>query len=348
MRLKKIGKYFHAEYKTAVGETRTTTTRATEKGEALRIAKEAGIPQLEHAAKAGRLTQQVIGQITTGKKLTLAKAIVEFAEYQRAIGRSSRTVENNRWVFTNWFAFDESIPSLPPSAITYKHINKFINRTDIDAGAVSRKVMLFALRCLFDFFAANGWSAGNPAAPVSVNYNLLTHEQKETKTILPFTESEYKRVAYHLDQHDKVRNRIFWQVGGHLAWETGLRISDVAQLEWDCFGIIGKIIVHTDKRNKRVAVPISAALNTLVTEIPVTSDTYLFPEQRAVMLDPQKRAKLSVQFIRICAAAGVKDKSYHNLRHGFATRMDKEGKTLEDIGELLGHSSTKTTRGYVH
>jgi integrase len=69
---------------------------------------------------------------------------------------------------------------------------------------------------------------------------------------------------------------------------------------------------------------------------------------------------LSVQFARLCERLKIYGKSFHGLRHFKATQefgkasKDKLAKklaetlTLEQIATLLGHASTKTTKGYVH
>ena len=45
---------------------------------------------------------------------------------------------------------------------------------------------------------------------------------------------------------------------------------------------------------------------------------------------------------------GISFKTFHSTRHAFATRMKLAGKTLEQIGKLIGHSDVKTTGIYVH
>ena len=73
-----------------------------------------------------------------------------------------------------------------------------------------------------------------------------------------------------------------------------------------------------------------------------------FHDECKTILDPEKRAKLSVYAERIFARAGVEGKSFHCLRHPFVTRLHNAGKTLEEIGQIVGHSNTETTKGYAH
>src|SRR5271166_1274974 len=46
--------------------------------------------------------------------------------------------------------------------------------------------------------------------------------------------------------------------------------------------------------------------------------------------------------------AGVKNFRWHDLRHTFASRLRMKGAPLEDIADLLGHTSLTMTRRYAH
>lgn len=51
---------------------------------------------------------------------------------------------------------------------------------------------------------------------------------------------------------------------------------------------------------------------------------------------------------RVRQEAGCPDLNMHDLRHSFASAALKAGLSLAQIGELLGHSSTQTTKRYAH
>jgi len=115
-----------------------------------------------------------------------------------------------------------------------------------------------------------------------------------------------------------------------------------------------------DKTNRRIEHKLPTELETMVTQIPVVSSKYLFPEQQQIITDVRRRSLLSVQFKRICERLGIIGRSAHCLRHtaasdkyrslGKADLAKRLAETLSiaQIKQLLGHSSSKTTRSYLH
>jgi len=49
----------------------------------------------------------------------------------------------------------------------------------------------------------------------------------------------------------------------------------------------------------------------------------------------------------LCAKAGVKEFTFHNLRHWGASRLAEENVPLPDIQKLLGHTRATTTDTYI-
>lgn len=351
---KNEGGVYVASFRTAEGKTKSISTKSRNADDAKRIVKESGIADLEMAAKAGRLTREAIGYITTGKKLTMRKAVAAWTEWMSNVGRSPKTIYNSLTSVNSWLR-DEKLESLPPSAITEKHISAWING-DGDSKYGTRAVNLAAIRSFFGLCCARGWSIGNPSQEVTVKRDDLTHDQIEPDVREPFTTPEIKQLI----EDCKDRKDTFWHFAVSISSELGLRLGAICQLEWDCFERAGFITITKNKRHKRLELPISPDIADLVTLIPVQDHRYLFPEQRGMIVDIKRRAGLSVQFKRMCDRLGIEGKSFHCLRHTVATnkfaKADKatlarklvDALTLEEIGALLGHSNTKTTEGYVH
>src|SRR5436189_5850704 len=91
MKLRKIGRIYHAELDTQSGKRATVTTRCTDKKDAQKLIKESGLDKLELAAKTHRLTSEGVARILAGKRITIERAIPVWAEWLRTIGGSPRT-----------------------------------------------------------------------------------------------------------------------------------------------------------------------------------------------------------------------------------------------------------------
>ena len=197
--------------------------------------------------KAGRLTREAIGHITTGKKLTIAKAIDAWVKWMQAKGTAPKTINNNLTTVKAWM-HAMKLESQPPSVIAAHHISQWIN-AESSSKASTRAVNLAAIRSFFGLCCARGWSIGDPAREVNVSREGLTHEQKEATIREPFNKPEITRLLANLDKEGNT----FWHFAVLVSSETGLRLGDICQLEWNCFTKPGRLVIHTDKRNKRIS-----------------------------------------------------------------------------------------------
>jgi site-specific recombinase XerD len=53
-------------------------------------------------------------------------------------------------------------------------------------------------------------------------------------------------------------------------------------------------------------------------------------------------------FTRACRAVGIKNFTWHSLRHTFASRLVMAGVDLRTVQELMGHRTITTTMRYAH
>lgn len=326
---------------TAHGQ-KTLTTKCQNKDDAIIVANESGLKQAELSARAGQLSAQAISKILTGRKITLQGAVDAWLERLACRGRSQRTVHNYR-LFA--MSFVKKHRTLLPASITEQHINDWLNHKTNRQKAGSRSVRLTAMRSFLEYCQDKGWCAGNAANLVEINYTVLSHEQKEPKQRLPFTDDEVETLLEQASDNASC----FWHAAILIGRHLGLRLGDIASLEWACFNKPGKIIVWTDKHDRRVELPITP--QQLVVEfsrIPKAHRSYLFPEQQAIAADVARRATLSTQFSRLCQKAGIEGKSFHSLRHAFASACQRSGQPIWYISQSLGHSRQSTTLSYIH
>ncbi len=170
---------------------------------------------------------------------------------------------------------------------------------------------------------------------------------------------EKKRPEYYT--HDELHR--FFSVDMHTAYRrafmglflTGMRFSELANLRFVDIDMQNNRIhvqpyqgFKTKTANAERKIPMGQDLRTLIEEIltdPI-SDFYVFSSLQGRQFREQP---LLVVCKRIGEQAGLTCRMFlHKFRHTFATFLVRDGVPLEDIKELLGHSSIKETEIYAH
>jgi integrase len=147
------------------------------------------------------------------------------------------------------------------------------------------------------------------------------------------------------------------------AYYTGLRLRDIADLQWSAVDLEGRIIkVTTRKTGKTVTVPIHPQFA-----------AWLDKQTRGIGKAPVfptlagkaggGKSGLSMAFRRIMERAKIKGRllreangvgrsqsslSFHSLRHGFVSAMANAGVAQELRQKLTGHASAEMNAQYTH
>ena len=123
-----------------------------------------------------------------------------------------------------------------------------------------------------------------------------------------------------------------------LAFESGLRISEIVNLKKEDF----------DLANESIRVNMGKNSKDRVVNLPVSWKPELI---KHIPIKCQQRA-LQKGFINSCEKTGLKAKKpkihFHSLRHGYATENLRAGVDLYTISKLLGHEDISTTTIYAH
>jgi len=124
-------------------------------------------------------------------------------------------------------------------------------------------------------------------------------------------------------------------------YSFGLRISELASLTLN--NIKSEWISVVGKGNKQREIPSNEIANSIYEEYIATfyPKTYLFEKDDKPMSVRQLQYRVEKAFKKV----GIKA-TPHQLRHSFATDLLNDGARINDISELLGHSSLKATGIY--
>lgn len=302
------------------------------------------------------------------KSLTVNEAIENWSAWLCKQSRRAATLQSIGYVKA--WARDAKVGSWPINEVEEGRINCWVNADD-GTKLGTRRVRLSVVRNFFRYLSIKEILTGpNYSLLASVDYNSLSHEQKESKEVKPFTDQQFLKLVEHLNAElgenqtrqlastsatltQKLTDRrdflMFWRVTTIISRCTGLRFGDVCCLEWAC--LKGeRFTVWSAKRRRRVQPFIwnQVLFDATVAQINPVNPQYCFPQQRADYLNPHRRPGLTMQFARLCDKLGMEGLSFHCLRHGYSVECLKAGQPMPHIARSLGHSSTVTTAGYCH
>jgi site-specific recombinase XerD len=143
-----------------------------------------------------------------------------------------------------------------------------------------------------------------------------------------------------------VRDRCILLVLSHTDLRAGelaaLRLTDITFGERP-----GQLLVRRGKGNKTRRVPLNADARAVICAYlqvrPQTDELYLLIGLRGDALSSHAIYNIVSRYGRL---AGLDDVTPHTLRHMFARTLLSQGVSLNDVADLLGHSSLDTTRMY--
>ena len=211
------------------------------------------------------------------------------------------------------------------------------------AATVSRR--LSALKTFYRFALARHYVESDPVYSIK--------GPKKEKPLPQFVkESEMDELLDRQawgDDYNNVRARTIII----LFYETGMRLSELVNLDDKDVNFVTSEIKITGKGNKQRIVPFGDELKNTLLEFRRLRDASvevktpaLVVSDKGTRMSPSKvqnivRSNLS----RVCS---LKKKSPHVLRHSFATAMLNHHVGIENLKKLLGHANISTTEIYTH
>ncbi len=207
--------------------------------------------------------------------------------------------------------------------------------------SISRKIS--ALKTFFKLLARK--------SIVSVNPLMYISQIKKEKHLPNFlTKEEIINLLESIEPKDfiSLRDRAILE----LLYSSGLRISEVSELNENDLDLYEGLVVVLGKGNKQRVVPIGdIALHYLIEYL---KQKHKIGFNNKALFVNRYGGKISVRGIRkivskwVKKACIVKKVSPHSFRHTFATHLLESGCDLRSIQEMLGHKNLSTTNIYTH
>ncbi|CAI8174262.1 MAG: Tyrosine recombinase XerC [Polaribacter sp. SA4-10] len=216
----------------------------------------------------------------------------------------------------------------------------------VDLGVSNRTInrKVSSLKSFYKFLQKTKQIDSNP---------LIKHKslKVEKRVQNPFSESEINQVINLLEENsdfESVRNKLMVE----LFYSTGIRRTELININLLSVNISGKLIKVLGKRNKERFVPILPSLiETIKTylelrkDITTASDLLFITSKGNKIYETLVYRVINSYFSRVTS----KDKkSPHLLRHSFASHLLNKGADLNSVKELLGHASLASTQEYTH
>lgn len=282
------------------------------------------------------------------------RAAAAFINYCRASGQTSATVENHE---RNLRLFSEAV-SLPNAdgEITVAHIDEYKSLLHLRGLKQSTVRAYLESLCLFFAWATERkYCAVNPCTPSAVKtkvpppapYNHLLTREEMAALLSPVCPKGCTKKLFN-------RNHAIITV----LLTSGLRNSELRELRLcDLIPSENRLVVRCGKGGKTRSAPyppaaqeaVAAWLSDPLRPSALPSDAILFGKGTdAASWQMFSRTELSTMVERFTKTVLGKESGVrtHALRHANASYLLDAGLCIEDIKDLLGHSTTQTTNIY--
>ena len=210
-------------------------------------------------------------------------------------------------------------------------------------GSRSLQRLLSAIRSFYRWLMKEGLVEHNPAASVKA---------PKAARKLPVT-LDADAITRLLEIKDKsplaLRDRAIME----LFYSSGLRLSELAGLNWAQVDFSSGLVTVTGKGNKTRMVPLGSYASAALLEWRKVRGEFAPPEEPRVFVsnrgNPISTRTIQVRIKYWARRQGLPQQVYpHLLRHSFASHMLESSGDLRAVQELLGHADISTTQVYTH
>ena len=283
------------------------------------------------------------------------------------------TVQRNAQLYKKYYE-NEEITNIPVCKITKKIIKDFYHKI-IEKNKLTKKGfdnMRFLIRDMLRYAVDLEYISNNPSLDVYIKSTSLFPEQTVPNKERVYTWQEMYKLFAAIDEHSSKTEDMVKGHGIKLLFYTGVRLGELVALKkcdidfedgslhvrrMETIGrgekgkTITEVVEHTKLRSQagdRI-IAINLEAQKLLAEIidinnqKNPKDEFIFQNDKGRMT----RRMIDGKIRDLCNKAGIQVKSAHDMRRTYATTLFYGGVPIEQIAELLGHSDTKTTKGYI-
>lgn len=227
--------------------------------------------------------------------------------------------------------------------LSSKDIEHFISSLNLESSSISNYLSSF--KTFYNYYIKIGLLKENPVLLID-----SPKLKKHLPTYLTIDEID-KLLNIEIKDAFSARNKSLLE----LLYATGLRISELVNLEFKNIDLNDCIVRIMGKGSKERIVPINdTAIKYLKIYVKDYRHCLVKKEQNNYVYLNNHGKKMTRQGVfkmlkkRTLEANIKKDVSPHTLRHSIATHMLENGADLRIIQEFLGHESISTTQIYTH
>ena len=249
----------------------------------------------------------------------------------------------------------------PVEAVSDEDAEGLFHRLKNHGGKRSKGLAAQTLSEILRIFKAVGEYAARSGFKVKFSLENLTVKRCR-KPLRVFSETEWGRLRSHLLSESTPIH-----AGILLAMFTGIRIGELCALRWDDISLserqlhihltLQRIRQSSGKRKTKIIIttPKSESANRAI-PLPDELYAYLAPLYRggAYFLTGDGKKPIEPKTMRrkfkgVLKKCGIEEKTFHTLRHTFATRCVEAGFDPKCLSVILGHADVSVTfNRYVH
>jgi integrase len=200
---------------------------------------------------------------------------------------------------------------------------------------------LAVLKAFFNWCMGRNLAASNPVRRVKF-FN------DDNSRLRYLTEDEYERLV---QAAKTIKRSPFLAEKIILSVHTGLRRGSLFHLRWDQVDFLNRVLrIPRTKSGRPHALPLNATVLTTLQSLynqRMPDCPYAFAHAMGRQAgEPVQDVKNAFQ--TALEAADIKDFTWHDLRHTFASWLIMKGASLRSVAELLGHRGLRMVMRYAH